>query len=303
MSSFVLAAAVLISSTTVEAVSAPKPKAAGKTRPAKIARLIKQLDAPRFEAREQAEKALIKLGKPAYSAVLKATKSPSTEVRVRAKRILAAISVLVRNFHFLELQKKANLKLTDSFHGYEGNNLKKLPQGEQVMGGVKFRIGKKMIQLASTRAPNWPAKATGIEVGKTASQIHFLHGTGWGSPNTIEDGTRIGSYVVHYADKSKQVIPIEYGKDVRDWWNWDDSKPCTRAKIVWRGSNPAADKFSDMGIPLRLYRMSWKNPHPEKTIASIDFISTNKTICAPFCVAVTVEQPSETKSGGSSNDK
>jgi hypothetical protein len=274
----------------VSPIVAQKPETSDAKLAARIARLVKQLDAPEFETREKAEKELLKIGKPALEAVAQAAKSPSAEVQIRAKRILATINASLRNFLFVDLQSKGNLKLTDSFHAFEGNHLKKLPQGEQVLGGVKFKIGPKLVQLTSENAPTFPEKVTGIRVGKAATQIHFLHATGWGSPS-MADGTLIGSYIVHYADKTKDVIPIEYGRDVRDWWNFDDSKKCTRAKVVWTGSNPAADKFSDMAVSLRLYLGTWKNPHPKKTIAGIDYTSTNKTICAPFCIAITLEQP------------
>jgi len=276
---------------TVSPAVAQKSKTSNAELAAKITKLVKDLDAADFETREQAEKALIKIGKPALDAVTKAAKSPSAEVQIRAKRILAALMASLRNFEYVDLQKKANLKLTESFHDFEGNDLKKLPQGERVLGGVKFKVGPKFVQLASEQAPTFPEKAIGIAVGKTASQLHFLHATGWGSPSTVADGTRIGSYVVHYEDKTKVVIPIEYGKDVRDWWNWDDSKPCARARIAWTGSNPAADKYADQAISLRLYLGTWKNPHPKKKIVSIDYTSTNKTICAPFCIAISLEQP------------
>jgi hypothetical protein len=276
---------------TVSTVVAQKTKSPDAKLTARIAQLVKDLDAADFDTREKAEKELRKIGKPALAAVTQATKSPSAEVQIRAKRILAVLKAALRSFQFIDLQGKANLKMTDSFHGFEGNNLKKLPQGERVLGGVKFKIGPKFVQLTSERAPTFPEKVIGIAVGKAASQIHFLHATGWGSPSTVADGTLIGSYVVHYEDKTKEVIPIDYGKDVRDWWNFDDSKPCTRGKVAWTGSNPAADKYADMAISLRLYLGTWKNPHPKKKIVSIDYTSTNKTVCAPFCIAISLEQP------------
>lgn len=290
MKTVFLGVATLLVWSVCPAVAQKSTKADAKLA-AKIRKLVKQLDAAEFKARDEAEKQLVKIGKPALEAVKQATNSSSAEVQIRAKRILAALKAALRNFQFVDLQGKGNLKLSDSFHGFEGNNLKKLPQGEQVLGGVKFKIGKKFVQLTSERAPTFPEKVTGIAVGKTATQIHFLHATGWGSPDTVADGTRIGSYIVHYADKTKAVIPIEYGKDVRDWWNWDDSKKCTRGKVAWTGSNPAADKYADMALSLRLYRGTWKNPHPKKKIASIDYTSANKTVCAPFCIAITLERP------------
>jgi hypothetical protein len=39
-----------------------------------------------------------------------------------------------------------------------------------------------------------------------------------------------------------------------------------------------------------LYLSTWKNPHPEKTVGSIDYVSMKRN-AAPFCVAMTVEEP------------
>jgi len=43
----------------------------------------------------------------------------------------------------INLQPKANLRLTESFEAAERpDNIAELPQGEQVLAGVKFTIGK-----------------------------------------------------------------------------------------------------------------------------------------------------------------
>jgi hypothetical protein len=66
----------------------PPPKAT----PEVIARLIKQLDADDFAAREQATDALIKLGEEVEASVKKAAaESKSAEARERAERVLASI--------------------------------------------------------------------------------------------------------------------------------------------------------------------------------------------------------------------
>ena len=74
---------------------------------------------------------------------------------------------------------------------------------------------------------------------------------------------------------------------MRDWWNWDRGRPVTRGWVVWTGSNLVTDEYE---VTLRLYLGLWENPHPAKKVESIDFLSTNDTICAPFCVAMTVEE-------------
>src|SRR4051794_23995687 len=51
---------------------------------------------------------------------------------------------------FIDLQDKANQKLTDDVGGrVANNNLAKLPTGEQTFANVKFKVGKSFVQLNS----------------------------------------------------------------------------------------------------------------------------------------------------------
>src|SRR5438105_15964964 len=83
----------------------------------------------------------------------------------------------------IDLQPKANHKLKDNFHGtdFQGNNLESLPQGEQTLEGIKFKIGEKYIQLTSTQAAvaDMPEKVEGIKVDAKFAKLHILHATGW----------------------------------------------------------------------------------------------------------------------------
>lgn len=206
---------------------------------------------------------------------------------------LAAAAPQDKDITWLDLQPKANHKLADIFHGggLEGNHLDELPRGQQKLGGVSFKVGDKLIQLSSTIYAEVPDKVEGIKVGQTLSKLHILHATGYGGAEEgnsihVKDGTKIGAYTIHYADKTKETIPIVYGEDVRDWWNSDESKKTERGKVAWEGHNPATREYNRS---LRLYLATWKNPHPAKTVTSIDYTSTNDSPAAPFCVAMTVE--------------
>jgi hypothetical protein len=129
-------------------------------------------------------------------------------------------------------------------------------------------------------------------VGRKLDRLHLLHATVngafgmFGDPLFVTDSTKIGYYTVHYADESTQTIPVIYGEDVRDWWNLDESKEVPRAKIAWTGENDFANRFN---TKLRLYHGVWENPMPDVAVTRIDFVSTNNTACAPFCVALTAE--------------
>lgn len=181
---------------------------------------------------------------------------------------------------YIDLQPRANHKLAEQFHADEfpGNNLAELPKGEQTFEGCKFKIGEGLIQLGSNLLASKPKEVKGIKVDKTFAKLHILHATGW----SVEDGTRIGEYTVNYEDKTKEVIPIVYGSDVRDWWVNDPSQTVSRGKVGWKGKNGAHDM-------IWLYITSWNNPKPDKKIASIDYAAVGGTDAAPFCVAMTAE--------------
>ena len=57
------------------------------------------------------------------------------------------------------------------------------------------------------------------------------------------------------------------------------------AQIGWTGRDGRA---VGQGYTLALSELVWKNPHPDKTIATIDFISA-KAKAAPFLVGITLE--------------
>jgi len=37
----------------------------------------------------------------------------------------------------------------------------------------------------------------------------------------------------------------------------------------------------------------WENPHPDKKVTTVDYISNMKTRNAPFCVAITAEEAAD----------
>jgi hypothetical protein len=186
---------------------------------------------------------------------------------------------------FVDLQPKSNGTLAGDLHSSaEGNNLAEVPRGVQMLGGVKFKIGDGLIQLANNNMPKMPDKVSGIKVDRAFASLHILHATGFG--NMTPADTVIGTYTINYQDKTTATIDIVYGKDVRDWWYNDSSPGVTRGRVVWKGNNAHAKK---LGAKIRLYLMTWKNPHPGKRVMSIDYASTKSTHAAPFCVAMTAE--------------
>jgi hypothetical protein len=189
------------------------------------------------------------------------------------------------SYRYIDFGPKGNQALTEDI-GVEGNHLKEVPQGEHDFGGTKFKVGEKMVHVQGESKPELPEKVEGIKVDAKFDKLHILQATEFGEgAGDVEDGTEVGAYVVHYADKTEETIPIVYGEDVRDWWDWKGRNELKRAKVAWRGTN---DYSAKNGREIRLFAEAWTNPHPDKTVATIDVVS-KKTQCAPFLVALTLE--------------
>jgi hypothetical protein len=189
---------------------------------------------------------------------------------------------------FVDLDARGNEFLADGPAG--GNDLARLPRGVHKMGGTFFRVGEEMIHLRGTTmsgmmGPERPVSVNGIKVGARADSLHILHST----QSSTKKNTEIGSYIVHYADGSKESIPVVYGRNVAGWWLWPRGQPETApdARIAWRGTNDDTER--NPGLSIRLFAWTWTNPHPDRVIATIDATSTN-TECDPFLVGLTLER-------------
>lgn len=102
--------------------------------------------------------------------------------------------------------------------------------------------------------------------------------------------TRIGEYKMYYQDGSDTSMPLIFGQHVRDWWISDEGKPVTRGRVVWTAANPSSDR---MNLSIRLYLAAWENPHPDQLVTHLDFVGIQDGLCAPFCMAITAEEPAE----------
>jgi hypothetical protein len=101
------------------------------------------------------------------------------------------------------------------------------------------------------------------------------------------DGTRVGYYLVHFANGRREEIPIIYGRDVRDWHeDKNESDEATQAVIAWKGGNPAVRRVDSHSI--RLFKCTWQNPAPDIEITNVDFVA-EPAGAAPFLVAMTAE--------------
>lgn len=184
----------------------------------------------------------------------------------------------------IDLTQFYNAAMAQSWHPnpfLTNNTLGILPCGLLQFGEVAFDV-RGIVQLACCclrqAGGQYPEEITGIKVAQSCRELHFLQACGWSSP----DGKRIGSYIVHYANDLRHVIPITYGEDLRDWnADGDHATEVKRARLVWNNINKA-------GQPVRLFCATWVNPMPETEIRTLDYRS-EMAEAAPFLIAITAE--------------
>lgn len=204
-------------------------------------------------------------------------------IGLAAAGLLAAPAMKSEPVQFISLKGHTTGKLDENLHSdrYPGNDLKGLKAGKQKLEDYTFEIGEGLLQLGSSMVEKRPTKIEGIKVGRKLNKLHFLHGCGYNAP----DDTVIGKYVIRYADKTTVEIDIVYGKDVVDWWAYPGKAAPAKGKIVWESENEASKGFD---AKIRLYVMTWDNPHTDKEVVSLDMVATKpEESAAPFCVAIT----------------
>lgn len=199
----------------------------------------------------------------------------------------------------LDFSKHANRSLVDegkmenakSFLGGVGvgdNDLSELPSGMQEFLGIPFKILDPAVNtnsclITKTVGRPWlgPLKFTGIPVREKVSKIHWLYGSGW-APFDLP----VGYITYNYSDGSKEHENLVMGKNIMNWWGKADLSKNPKLRLAWSGMTPAAQRnFTSVG----LYEYAWDNPHPAKTVESVDITSYGGDACI-IVVAATAEK-------------
>jgi hypothetical protein len=168
----------------------------------------------------------------------------------------------------------------------DGNNLDLVPRGLHKLRDAYFRIGDRMVHVRGANKGDMPVIVAGIKVAARGRKLHFLHGT----QQKADPDTKLGDYVIRYADGSAERIPISYGRNLIDWWDTGLKKDdLPDARIAWTGSNDMLDKPERDHAKVGLWSLTWTNPHPDKEIATIDVV-TSGSQCDPYLIAATVER-------------
>jgi WD40 repeat protein len=199
----------------------------------------------------------------------------------------------------IDLSVFYNASLSAPWHpGPSGNHLAELPRGVQTFAGTRFDVrglvqvtgrpfleGLEFLQSGPTEGfISYPKRVGGIPISRKLDRLQILHAV---QGEQAPDGTRVGHYLVRYANGRSEEIPIIYGRDARDWHELPDAPVgVTDAVIAWKGNNPAAKQAGNRGI--RLFKSTWTNPAPDNEVATVDFVAEHVSTC-PFLVALTAE--------------
>ena len=161
-------------------------------------------------------------------------------------------------------------------------DLRNLYPGSYTYNDVPFRVekGNACFIMKNKQRPseNLPAGGKVALKGK-ADVLAFLHSGGW-----IMGGVREATYIIHYADGAKAEIPVIGGRNIFDW---------VASPTVLEGQkyNPEFG-FTQFAVKVPVPRFVsayvwmtlWKNPHPDKEIASLEVEGENQDI--PGLIAV-----------------
>lgn len=198
-------------------------------------------------------------GGPAYAKVKPLPESSDEVVVIPAGREV-----------FIDLAAKANQGFADNgkgggWTGQGPDDFASMPVGLQDAKGVPFKIidpaanrGRSCLVVRGSERPRFPARIDGIAVNQNLRRLFFLHACAW-------KGEDAGRYRINYEDGTSHDYLLSNGRNIGDWAELKDLPEAT----------PAIVKGNKRGTGLiGVYLASMENPHPEKKILTIDFLSS-----------------------------
>jgi hypothetical protein len=159
-------------------------------------------------------------------------------------------------------------------------SLAAIPPGLRNFAGIGFDVrGLVQLRAASPDFELFP-KSVMIPLQRCFQRLHVLHGTRW----SVERGTPIAELVVHYAVGLQTNLPVCYGQHVARSFPEDSVENANASEADRKEDiHPAPSEWK-----VRLYETTFRNPHPELEVASIEYAS-KLVRCGPFLVGLTLE--------------
>jgi hypothetical protein len=195
-----------------------------------------------------------------------------------ARALSLSARIMRGRFIPVPLDARLNRPLVDELAGdWEGGwidsggdaDLRALPTGEVILGGVPFLLSRKNgngcilldggYQFSTSPLPSSSGK---IAVGLKARALHFLHATGF----SAGQGKRVAHYLITYADGQKAQANIVEGKDI---YPWDEPLSGFHADST---AAPAWTSRVGQGVAC-LWRWEWKNLRPDVEIRDVEMVS------------------------------
>jgi hypothetical protein len=197
------------------------------------------------------------------------------------------------------------------------NDMSLLPNGKQTLDGVEYWIGTKdngavMLPCGKVKTAAPLSRSINIPVDKSLDELFFLYTAAWADDTEKVNGERViipnpvaAEFTVTYADGTREMIQVLYGKHLLDWWmdpSWQQHALLNdnQVYVAWQGPNRSVGKVV-------VFARQWSNPHPEKRIASITLGKENARIdCAFALLGITGATPKKNPASpplGAKNDK
>jgi len=207
--------------------------------------------------------------------------------------------VTPRSFKLVDLAPfcNENTRDTERRMGWLGlgaeYDLRNLPTGNTWIGNTPFELvdpaknaGKSCVMLADETTPEevYPESVWEIPIGQKAQALRFLHTCSVPKKRVRalydrnrEKPTRIGWYIISYADGSEVKAELVYEASMDDW---NSQKGPVQALDLWQGRTQA-------GAVATLAVWEWQNPSPDLEVASVSITSSVGAV-KPVLLGITV---------------
>jgi hypothetical protein len=145
--------------------------------------------------------------------------------------------------------------------------------GRQIIDGLPFEVAGRAL-LFGKKESKWMNQTNypdliGIPVQRKFDELHLIHNARWAEA----EGQIIAYIRLNYANRKGAILPIAYGRHVRDWSRLASEEKETlsddRSKIIWRGTGLPSFKSTT-----RVFKSTLDNPNPELEVSTIDVLTT-----------------------------